>query len=261
MNPSGLNDLTRREWVKRFALGSATALGAERWCAPLLAEVGDPKPGPAVVRLKIADYPVLAATGGSLQLVFNEIAAPFTLNRVSDTRFVALDTICTHAQCTVGKFRLDPEGGGLPRMQCPCHGSRYDIEGRVFRNGKGESTEPAPNDLKQFATSFDPAAGIVEITIPTLVLDIYSLEIASRGANGQLRLRLRFPVTAGASYQIRRHATPQGPFTVATFATTATGVTNKSTYLALTAATTTLWVDSTGPEGFYTVAVVLSNFG
>ncbi|MFN7085362.1 MAG: ubiquinol-cytochrome c reductase iron-sulfur subunit [Burkholderiales bacterium] len=53
--------------------------------------------------------------------------------------------ICTHLGCSpVGKFKAGPEpfdaswDGGF---YCPCHGSLFDLAGRVFKN------KPAPDNL------------------------------------------------------------------------------------------------------------------
>jgi hypothetical protein len=51
------------------------------------------------------------------------------------------------------------------------------------------------------------------------------------------------------------------PFTIAPFATTAPGATNKTKYLALNANPVTVWVDASGSQGFYAVALVLTNYG
>ena len=45
--------------------------------------------------------------------------------------FAALSLVCTHLGCTVA-----PAAGGFA---CPCHGSRYDPQGRVTR---GPATQP-----------------------------------------------------------------------------------------------------------------------
>lgn len=39
--------------------------------------------------------------------------------------FHAISSICTHLRCQVGHVRNG--------FQCPCHGSRFDIEGKVLR--------------------------------------------------------------------------------------------------------------------------------
>lgn len=53
----------------------------------------------------------------------------------------AMSATCTHLGCTVRR-----EGQGFI---CPCHGSRYDAEGRVVGG-------PAPSDLAHFELSQDP---------------------------------------------------------------------------------------------------------
>ena len=47
-------------------------------------------------------------------------------------QFTALSLTCTHLGCTV---EAEQQGGFL----CPCHGSRYDREGRVL---EGPATQP-----------------------------------------------------------------------------------------------------------------------
>lgn len=252
MNPPSDSLIDRRGWVKRFVLGTVASLSAPRWVATVLADPGDPVPGPAVLRLKIADYPALAAPGGSVQLVFNEIIKPFTLNRVSEDRFVTLDSICTHAGCTVGRFIVADN-----RMRCPCHGSRYDIEGRVFRDTNGDSTEPAQRDLNRFETSFDPENKMVSITIPGLVLGIHSLTVHQAAEDGTLRLKLRFPVTAFAKYEIRHQTALDGPFSVVPFATTPTGPANQTMLAPDFDGSATAYVDATGSLGFYVVTLKL----
>ena len=45
--------------------------------------------------------------------------------------FTALSLVCTHIGCTVEKTA---EG-----FSCPCHGSRYDLQGKVVRGPASES--------------------------------------------------------------------------------------------------------------------------
>lgn len=255
MNAFPDSECTRRGWVKRFVLGSALSLTAPRWAATLLAEPLPAAPGPAVLRLAVADYPTLAADGGSLQLVFMDDTHPFTLNRVSATRYVTLDSICTHQGCVVGTYQ--PIHG---YMRCPCHRSRYDIEGRVFRNASGVSTEPAPSDLQQFATSYDAAAGVVSITIPGLALAVHSIKVVQRNSGGSLRLKLDFPVTAKAKYEIRHHPALDGEFTVVPFATSAAGTANQTVMAPAASGNATVYVDASGSKGFFVVALILASY-
>lgn len=53
------------------------------------------------------------------------LLAPIVLVTRADDRVVALSSVCTHQGCHVkpsGRFLL-----------CPCHGSTYDLDGRVVR--------------------------------------------------------------------------------------------------------------------------------
>ncbi len=254
MPPSAnLTDTTRRRWVKQFILGSAAALIGPRWTSSVLAEVTSTGPGPGVIRFKPSAFPALTNPGGSVQVKFIDYIPPFTLNRVTADRFVTLDSICTHAGCTVGRFIVANN-----RMRCPCHGSRYDIEGRVFRDANGDSTEPAPDDLNRYATSYDSASGIIAITLPDLELHIESISVQQQGENGQLRLKLVFPVTYGAVYEISYRPNLATPPLITPFSTTPTGPANQTTVGPEVFGDFTAYVDATGPNGFFSVGVKLT---
>ena len=51
----------------------------------------------------------------------------------SDNGFIALSLVCTHLGCTV---ESQAEG-----FACPCHGSRFDLQGKVKR---GPASMPLP---------------------------------------------------------------------------------------------------------------------
>jgi ubiquinol-cytochrome c reductase iron-sulfur subunit len=60
--------------------------------------------------------------------------------------FLVVIAICTHLGC-IPVFRPEPNEPGLPPdwpggFYCPCHGSAYDLAGRVFKN------VPAPRNLE-----------------------------------------------------------------------------------------------------------------
>jgi ubiquinol-cytochrome c reductase iron-sulfur subunit len=57
--------------------------------------------------------------------------------------FVAVG-ICTHLGCSPGPHFPEDPNIGLPEggFLCPCHGSRFDLAGRVFKN------VPAPDNLE-----------------------------------------------------------------------------------------------------------------
>jgi cytochrome b6-f complex iron-sulfur subunit len=61
---------------------------------------------------------------GSAALVQTAIG-DFLVAHTAQTSFVALSAICTHQTCVITGF-------GNQEYVCPCHGSTYDINGRVL---------------------------------------------------------------------------------------------------------------------------------
>jgi Rieske Fe-S protein len=267
---------TRRRWVKQFMLGTVATLSGPRWLGTVLAEVSPTGPGPAVVRLKVAGVTamiendvgvlvpvaVLAVPGGSVQYSFNTGFHPFTLNRVEANRFVTLDSVCTHNGCAVGRYKAHVVGADesvnppVPilanLMKCPCHGSRYDIEGRVIGG-------PAQGDLARFETTYDAATDIVCITIPNLSLHISSISVHQRGPGETIRLKLVIPVTAYSSYEICHQSDPSGSFSRIPFATTATGPAGQTVLFATTDGEITVYVDAAGTSGFFVAGLLLDD--
>jgi len=62
----------------------------------------------------------------------------------------ALNPICTHKQCTV---EYNPE---LKKIVCPCHGSTYDLEGKVLKG-------PAQKSLGVYETEYSEGRVILTI--------------------------------------------------------------------------------------------------
>jgi len=246
-------DSSRRLWVKRFVLGTAASMALPRWSGTLLAQIEETFPGSATIRLKSADYPILEAPGGSVQIRFNQTVKPLTINRLSPQEFITLDSICTHQGCTVGPFV-----NGNNCMTCPCHGSRYDIEGRVFRNGTGGSSEPAPNDLNRFETTYDEETDTISITIPGLALGISSIQVVPQEESGIMKVQIRFPVKARSTYQISHQSTLDGEFTIIPFATALDATDLVTSFTPIDSGFVTAYIDATGPTGFFVVGLVLT---
>jgi cytochrome b6-f complex iron-sulfur subunit len=89
----------------------------------------------------------LGAVGGAV--LVESVAGVFLLARTGENAFSAIDAVCSHQSCTVS-------GADGSAYVCPCHGSRYDRNGRVL-NG------PATAALRQFQTTF--ASGVVTIVL------------------------------------------------------------------------------------------------
>jgi Rieske Fe-S protein len=77
--------------------------------------------------------------------------------RTTDTEFVTMSAVCTHAGCTI---RYAP---AVPEMQCPCHGSKYSLDGMVTQIAIGGSQNQA--DLFVFSNTFDMAGNLLTIML------------------------------------------------------------------------------------------------
>ncbi|WP_438397080.1 ubiquinol-cytochrome c reductase iron-sulfur subunit [Caballeronia sp. DA-9] len=75
-------------------------------------------------------------------------------SRVAHPNFLVVMGVCTHLGCTPSqRFQSGPQPN-LPNdwpggFLCPCHGSTYDLAGRVFKN------KPAPQNLDVPRFQFD----------------------------------------------------------------------------------------------------------
>jgi nitrite reductase/ring-hydroxylating ferredoxin subunit len=96
-----------------------------------------------IIKLSDPKNADLAKVNGSVLLDDDNI-----LIRISQTQFLAVNLICRHKGCTV-----DLTGG---KFVCPCHGSEYDIKGKVTQG-------PSKKDLKTWPTIYDPDKGVVTV--------------------------------------------------------------------------------------------------
>jgi ubiquinol-cytochrome c reductase iron-sulfur subunit len=57
--------------------------------------------------------------------------------------FLVIEGSCTHLGCApLPQFQVDPEDDWYGGFFCPCHGSRFDLSGRVYKG------VPAPTNLR-----------------------------------------------------------------------------------------------------------------
>ena len=98
------------------------------------------------ITLTIASGSPLSAVG-SAALVETSLG-DFLVAHTSQNGFVALSAICTHQTCIITGFANQT-------YVCPCHGSTYDINGRVTGG-------PAPASLFRSSTQF--SNGVLTIT-------------------------------------------------------------------------------------------------
>ncbi|WP_342376516.1 Rieske (2Fe-2S) protein [Myxococcus stipitatus] len=91
---------------------------------------GAPSPGSAEegwVEVRLSDHPGLESPGGHAPVRMPEALLDVVLVHARPGCYVALWRICTHGDCAVD---------WLPRegvMECPCHGSRFALDGAVLQ--------------------------------------------------------------------------------------------------------------------------------
>ena len=88
--------------------------------------------------VRVAAGSALADVGDAA--LVESTAGVFLIARTSASTFLAIDAVCTHEGCTI----TDADGNDYV---CPCHGSRYNRDGRVIGG-------PAMANLRQYATTF-----------------------------------------------------------------------------------------------------------
>lgn len=245
---------TRRSWIKAFVLGSASVLaGGPPGVSRLLADI-TPSAAPAdILPLQLSLYPALSSTGGSVLLQFTtseSVYRPILINRAAGPVFYAMDSACKHNGCIVAPFNTTTQ-----KVRCFCHGSEYDITGRVIKG-------PALQNLDSYGTSYNASTGVLQVHVPGLGLSVRSVAVQSLQPSGAPRLALNFSGIPYATYRVRYAATPTSATSIIPFATTTAGAASL-TSLTLTPATTyspTLYVDATGTRGFYVIELVLTEY-
>jgi Rieske Fe-S protein len=95
--------------------------------------------GSGVVTVAIDASSPLASVGSAA--LVRSSSGNFLVARTGQDTFSALTSVCTHEVCTITGF-------DSPDFVCPCHGSRFDTNGRVV-NG------PAARSLRTFQARFD----------------------------------------------------------------------------------------------------------
>ena len=116
--------------------GASLALGG---CASLAAVRVTPDGD--TLRLAVRNHPRLDRPGGQLEVVADGIPRPILVLAQADGSYLALSSECTHLKCTV-----ELEGD---RIQCPCHGSAFDRDGRVLAGPAERPLNRYPSRLRE----------------------------------------------------------------------------------------------------------------
>jgi Rieske Fe-S protein len=244
--------LTRRDWVRRFVLGSAMATGAGGWKAELMADLSPGADPSNVLTFKISELPPLQSVNGSMRLsLFGELVpnGVITLTRGPGDVFYAMSAYCTHEGCIVDPYDPTPE---TQAMICYCHGSIYDIQGRLIYG-----VEAGQADLPRYNTEF--ANGVLRVEIPGLNFKVNGVSLVSE-SEGSKRLRLTFNARKGGKYRVRFTSSLEGQSVLVPFAQTAGGAGGLTPFVAQTNAMRDFWVDYTGDRGFFEVEMVVEPY-
>lgn len=225
------------------------------WRGSLLAEASPPMAGTnvGILQVKLSDYPSLQEELGSVRLGFNPIATdstgplgffyPVLINRGFGDNFYAMDSGCSHAGCVVPVFDHFEDA-----MVCPCHGSRYEIDGTVHPD------QPASSSLMRYNLTYD-GADTLTIYIPFLGYSVIGAAVQSGTTQ---RFRLTFPTFFGPEYEIKFRAKMQDEWSVVPFALALDEPAEQFSLLG-DEQPATVFVDRTTQAGFYSVAIKVLN--
>lgn len=219
--------------------------------------LADIAPGTApanILEFDITTLPTLQSLYGSMR--FNLFGTNVTNGIITITRgpgdvFYAVSAYCTHAGCIVDPY---DNSTGKQSMVCNCHGSVFDIEGRLI-----EGVIVGQKNLPGYNTSF--SGNVVQVEIPNLNFKVNS--IALQAVTGSItRYRLTFPTKVGARYRVRHTADLVTPPAVHPFFTSPTGTTSVTmvTQTAPSPNPRSVYVDASASRGFYVIEMVVDEY-
>ena len=106
----------------------------------------------------VADFPALANVGGIVAGRPTGFPTPLLITRLAagagPDALGAVNAICTHLSCTVLP--------GAGRLQCPCHGSEFELSGAFISGPAGPG-----NNLFRYAVAFDGTTATVSTDLRT----------------------------------------------------------------------------------------------
>lgn len=142
---------SRRGFLRGMVgVGAGAAAVSLPGCAPNISPapvVDVDKDADGNVRLTVARYPDLSKDGGAITLRVTG-QQPLLVMHPSGTQYAVTASTCTHSGCPLG-FE---QGEAI----CPCHGSRFALDGTV-------TNPPARAPLKSYVASFDASTGVLLI--------------------------------------------------------------------------------------------------
>lgn len=127
--------MTRKEFLKATGIMLAAAPLALPSCATPAPVVRGAIDG-GMVRIAAGSVPDLSIPFSFVKVYVGNDPHPYLLFRGEEGNVRAVLATCTHNGCEVKKTRTS--------FECPCHGSEYDLNGRVVSG-------PAPEPLEVYA--------------------------------------------------------------------------------------------------------------
>lgn len=132
-----------RGWLGTMLLGWITA------CTRSFQRVGSPPRADGFQM--VGSLSDLEADSGRLEAQLSSTSLVVLRSSSGPTELVALSTTCPHAGCKVNWQ------GANDQFVCPCHGSRFDAEGKVVRG-------PAVKPLSQYPVKVEGQAILVRLS-------------------------------------------------------------------------------------------------
>jgi Rieske Fe-S protein len=134
-----VNTFNRRDFILKTLKASAIGIAAFNMLdiTKIIARTLPPEDNKDYTEktISLSDYPALQNVGG-----YDMITSKVILIRLTTSKFLAINIICTHKHCDVD---FDGEN-----FECPCHGSMYNKYGHVTHG-------PAVKNLKSYKTGYN----------------------------------------------------------------------------------------------------------
>jgi len=239
---------SRRQFIKSIFVSTAcSSLLGGAWVGTVVAEVQSPAGlDNGILRLRISDFPALLQDFGSVRLGTSLIVSgprpsglfyPVIINRAPGQVFYALGGECTHEGCVVPTFNATQK-----YIQCPCHGSRYALDGKLLRG-------PAGFSLQQYETKFDGVN--LEIAIPDMAFSVTGATVQS---GPDKRFKIEFLAFSNLKYEVRFREAFSDAWAVVPFSPTPGGAATQSV-LPGNDDIAVVYLDRTTETGFYIVTM------
>lgn len=245
-------DGTRRNVVKQFIVGTVASWIGGGWRSETVLATETPTgDGDATVSVRLSQFPTLSVAGGSVRLNVG-LGYPIAINRSASNTFYAVNTCCAHLGCTVTAFDT-----GLNAMRCGCHGSLFKIDGSLAGG-------PATRGLDRYTAVFN-GADTVTVRLPGVTFGARDISIQSTALSSK-RIKLTFHPVVFTSYQVQYRANLTNTPQIIGFSTTPQGAATQMTYRNTVfnpndpAPATNLYVDATGSRGFFSIALIVSEY-